>query len=653
MTGRTPPTSLPGSPPGPADMVGHNDPHALGSPPLDEGMLARLAGEMLAEQLGLPTDLPRAVNTPESHAFGTIPDLGLPRELPGGIPAGTSDMQGYYFLNEAVSSTGLPVTSAPSSAPAAASVLTLPSTRPPATPSTPSMPSTPSTPSTPSMPSMPGTSGVMGLVPAAALPSAASVPTGVAVPTGMAVPSHPSATAGIPTSVPSSVPTSVPGLGHAGHAGQSIPFAGISTPFVLDLRPEAIPHVGTGPGHFDVHAVRRDFPILQERVHGKQLIWLDNAATTHKPRAVMERITRFYERENSNIHRAAHTLAGRATDAYEAAREKTRAFLNAPSVKDIVFVRGCTEAINLVAKAWGWQNVGRDDEILLTTLEHHSNIVPWQMLAAATGARIKVAPIDNDGQVILHEYERLLSPRTRIVSFTHVSNALGTVNPAAEMVAMAHRHGATVLVDGAQSVSHMPVDVQALGADFFVFSGHKVFGPTGIGVLYGRADVLEGMQPWQGGGNMIVDVTFDRTTYAGVPARFEAGTGNIADAVGLGAALDYVMSIGMETISRYEHELLVYGTELLRSIPGLRLIGTAREKAGVMSFVLDGHRTEDVGAALDKEGIAVRSGHHCAQPALRHFGLEGSVRPSLALYNTHAELDALADAVRRIARRGP
>ncbi len=419
-----------------------------------------------------------------------------------------------------------------------------------------------------------------------------------------------------------------------------------------DHGPQLVPDLGLQPSHYDVETLRRDFPILNERVHGKRLIWLDNAATTQKPRAVIDRISSFYEHENSNIHRGAHTLAARATDAYEAAREKTRRFLNASSVQEIIFVRGTTEAINLVAKAWGGQNIGAGDEIVLTWLEHHSNIVPWQQLAREKGAVIKVAPIDNDGQVVLHEYERLLSPRTRLVAMTQVSNALGTINPVAEMAAMAHRYGAKVLVDGAQSVSHMAVDVQALDADFFAFSGHKVFGPTGIGALYAKSGILEGMQPWQGGGNMITDVTFDRTVYAAPPARFEAGTGNIADAVGLGAALDYVMRIGMDNIAHHEHGLLVYGTEGLRTVPGLRLVGTAREKAGVLSFVLDGHRTEDVGAALDREGIAVRSGHHCAQPALRRFGLEASVRPSLALYNTRADLDALVDAVMRLARSG-
>lgn len=401
----------------------------------------------------------------------------------------------------------------------------------------------------------------------------------------------------------------------------------------------------------DVNAVRRDFPILRETVNGRPLIWLDNAATTQKPQCVIDRLVEFYRRENSNIHRAAHELAARATDAYEEAREKSRRFLNAQSTNEVVFVRGTTEAINLVAQSWGRQNIREGDEIVITWLEHHANIVPWQQLCAEAGARLRVAPVGNDGQVLLDEYQKLLGSRTKLVSFTQVSNALGTVTPARQMIEMAHRVGARVLLDGAQSVSHMRADVQQLDCDWFVFSGHKVFGPTGIGVLYGKEDLLNATQPWQGGGNMIADVTFDRTQYQAAPARFEAGTGNIADAVGLGAALDYVQRIGIENIARHEHELLVHATRLLGDIPGLRLIGTAPDKAGVISFVLDGLPTEEVGKALNREGIAVRSGHHCAQPILRRFGLESSVRPSLALYNTFGEIDTLAAAVRRIQNR--
>ncbi|HET9934510.1 MAG TPA: family 2A encapsulin nanocompartment cargo protein cysteine desulfurase, partial [Polyangiaceae bacterium] len=406
-------------------------------------------------------------------------------------------------------------------------------------------------------------------------------------------------------------------------------------------------------GIFDPYAVRRDFPILEERVNGHRLVWLDNAATTQKPRAVIDRLSYFYVHENSNIHRGAHTLAARATDAYEAARESVRRFLNAPSRDGVVFVRGATEAINLVAQAWGRRHVSAGDEIVVTWLEHHANIVPWQQLCAEKGARLRVAPVDDHGQIRLDEFEKLLGPRTRLVSLSQVSNALGTITPAREMVQIAHRYGAKVLVDGAQAVSHMPVDVQALDCDFYVFSGHKVFAPTGIGALFGKADVLESMPPWQGGGNMIADVTFERTVYQAPPFKFEAGTGNIADAVGLGAALDYVSALGMETISRYEHELLVYGTERLKEVPGLHMVGTAPDKAGVLSFVLDGQRTEDVGGALNQEGIAVRSGHHCAQPILRRFGLEASVRASLAIYNTCEDIDALTDALKRIQASRP
>jgi cysteine desulfurase/selenocysteine lyase len=403
-----------------------------------------------------------------------------------------------------------------------------------------------------------------------------------------------------------------------------------------------------GSSLFDPNAVKRDFPILQERVNGRQLVWLDNAATTQKPRAVIERLRHYYEHENSNIHRAAHALAARATDAYEAARDKVRRFLNAPSAKDVIFVRGATEGINLVAQSWGRRNIAAGDEIVITWLEHHANIVPWQQLASEKGARLRVAPVDSRGQVILEEYEKLLGPRTRLVAMTQVSNALGSVVPVHEMTQIAHRHGACVLVDGAQAVSHLRADVQALDCEFYVFSGHKVFGPTGIGAVYGKSAVLEHMPPWQGGGNMIQDVTFERTSYQAAPNRFEAGTGNIADAVGLGAALDYVTALGIENIARYEHELLEYGTERLREVPGLTLIGTAPDKAGVLSFILDGQRTEDVGGLLDQEGIAVRSGHHCAQPILRRFGLEATVRASLAPYNTRDDIDALAAALKRI-----
>ena len=424
-------------------------------------------------------------------------------------------------------------------------------------------------------------------------------------------------------------------------------FINEKSPFVRAYQPQAADAALASPP-FDVNQVRRDFPILHQHVNGRPLVWLDNAATTQKPQSVIDRISHYYRHDNSNIHRAAHELAARSTDAYEGARDKVRAFLNAASPNEIVFVRGATEAINLVAKSWGQQFLQPGDEIVVTHLEHHANIVPWQQLAAAKGLKLKVVPVDDDGQVLLDGYANLLSHRTKLVSFTQVSNALGTITPARKMAEMAHAAGAKVLIDGAQAVSHMPVDVRALDADWYVFSGHKVFGPTGIGVLYGKEDLLNATDPWQGGGNMIRDVTFEHTTYHQAPGRFEAGTGNIADAIGLGTAIDYVTGIGMHLISQYEHYLLQYATRLLREVPGLRLIGTAPDKAGVLSFVLDGYRTEDVGSTLNTQGIAVRSGHHCAQPILRRFGQESTVRPSLALYNTCSDIDALVAVLHRL-----
>ncbi len=501
----------------------------------------------------------------------------------------------------------------------------------------------------------------------ASLPSASELFSFPLVPGVQSPPGVPIFPSSLPTAVPMATPeqadltsvptttipaTTIPGISmpSAETALPSAASASTTAPPAsqFEFRPDVVPDLGSAKRPLDPRLIRRDFPILEERVHGRQLVWLDNAATTQKPNAVIERLSYFYRHENSNIHRAAHDLAARATDAYESAREKARRFLNAASTREIIFVRGTTEGINLVAQAWGRRNVQKDDEIVITWLEHHANIVPWQQLCSEKGARLRVAPVNDRGEIILEEYERLLGPRTRIVSFSQVSNALGTITPAREMIEMAHRHGARVLVDGAQAVSHMRVDVQVLNCDFYVFSGHKVFGPTGIGVVYGKPEVLENMPPWQGGGNMIADVTFEKTTYQPAPAKFEAGTGNIADAVGLGAALDYVEQIGMESIAAYEHELLNYGIAGLQTVPGLRLIGTAREKAGVMSFVLDDMRTEDVGVALNEEGIAVRSGHHCAQPVLRRMGVESTVRPSIALYNTCEELDRLVATLLRI-----
>lgn len=406
----------------------------------------------------------------------------------------------------------------------------------------------------------------------------------------------------------------------------------------------------TTRGGIHPERVRDDFPIFRQRINGRPLVWLDNAATTQKPRCVIARITEFYERENSNVHRAAHTLAARSTDAYEQARLTVQRFINASTPDEIVFVRGATEAINLVAKSWGEENVGTGDEILVSQLEHHANIVPWQQLAAKKGARIRVIPVDDDGQLRLDEFEKLLCERTKLVAVTRVSNALGTITPTEKIVELAHGAGAKVLVDAAQSISHLPTDVQALGADWLVFSGHKVFGPTGIGVLFGREELLNNTSPWQGGGTMIREVTFAHTKYNNGWMRFEAGTANIAGAVGLAAALEYIESLGIEEIKRCEDSLLDYATARLREIPKLRIIGTATNKASVLSFIVDGLDCQSIGTALDAEGIAVRAGHHCAQPILQRFGLGSTVRASLAFYNTLADVDALAGHVGRLAK---
>ncbi|MDN5417845.1 MAG: cysteine desulfurase [Acinetobacter sp.] len=430
----------------------------------------------------------------------------------------------------------------------------------------------------------------------------------------------------------------------------------LQSPTIEAVRPHSdvqIPANAQNYQPIDILQIRRDFPILQERVNGKQLVWLDNAATTHKPQAVIDRISYFYQHENSNIHRAAHELAARASDAYEHARDVVARFIGAASAKNIVFVRGTTEGINLIAKSWGKQNIQAGDEIIVSHLEHHANIVPWYQLSKETGAKLRVIPVDDTGQIQIEEFVKLLNPRTKLVSITQVSNALGTVTPTQEVIALAHAAGVRVLIDGAQSVSHMPTNVTALDADFFVFSGHKVFGPTGIGAVYAKSELLDSMPVWEGGGNMIQDVTFENVVYQPAPNKFEAGTGNIADAVGLGAALEYVESIGIHNIARYEHDLLEYGQHALQSVSGLRLIGTALNKASVMSFTLAGYETEEVGKVLNQYGIAVRTGHHCAQPILRRFGVERTVRPSLAFYNTTEEIDLLVSVLHQLRRAKP
>jgi cysteine desulfurase/selenocysteine lyase len=398
----------------------------------------------------------------------------------------------------------------------------------------------------------------------------------------------------------------------------------------------------------DVTAIRKDFPILAQQVHGKPLVYLDSAATSQKPKCVIEALTRFYRMDNANIHRGVHELSERSTRSYEAARGKVQRFLNAAKTQEIIFVRGATEGINLVAQTYGRTHVGAGDEVVISALEHHSNIVPWQMLCEEKSAVLRVIPINDRGEVEFARFEKLLNQRTKLVAVSHVSNALGTINPVREIIRTAHRWNVPVLIDGAQAVPHMKVDVQNLDCDFYVFSGHKVFGPTGIGVLYGKEKLLEAMPPWQGGGDMIRSVTFGKTTYNDLPYKFEAGTPDIAGVIGLGAAIDYLDQIGMDAIAAYEHDLLQYGTRALESISGLRLIGTAREKAGVLSFVIDGVHPHDAGTILDQEGIAARAGHHCAQPVMDRFGVSGTTRASLAFYNTKEDIDALVAGIHRV-----
>jgi len=398
---------------------------------------------------------------------------------------------------------------------------------------------------------------------------------------------------------------------------------------------------------YDVQKLRRDFPILSRQVHGRPLVYLDNAATSQKPRAVIDAEARYYAEFNANIHRGLHALSQEATDAYEAARERVRRFVNAADSAEIVFVRGTTEAINLVASSYG-QRLQAGDEVLISAMEHHSNIVPWQLLAERRGAHLRVAPIDDAGELLVDAFARLLTPRTRIVAITHLSNALGTITPLAELIRLAHARGAVVLVDGAQAAPHLGVDVRALDCDFYAFSGHKLYGPTGIGVLYGKRALLQSMPPYQGGGDMIREVTFAKTTYNELPYKFEAGTPNIAGGIALGAAVDYVQAVGLPAIAAHERSLLAHATLCAREVPGLRLIGTARDKASILSFVLDGVHAHDVGTILDSQGVAVRSGHHCAMPVMARFGVPATVRASFALYNTHDEVDALFAALRRV-----
>ena len=399
---------------------------------------------------------------------------------------------------------------------------------------------------------------------------------------------------------------------------------------------------------FDVERIRKDFPILSGTNRGKPVVFLDSAASAQKPHAVLDAMSAFYSTSYANVHRGVYELSEKATLAFEGVREKARAFLNAPAEREIVFVRGTTEAINLVAATFGRVNVGEGDEVLITHLEHHSNIVPWQMLCEEKGARLRVAPIDDDGALIVEEFVKLLGPRTKLAAVAHVANSLGTTLPVRELAELCHEHGVPLLVDGAQAAPHQAIDVQALGCDFYAFSSHKVFGPTGVGVLWGRSELLEAMPPYQGGGDMILNVTFEKTTFADLPHKFEAGTPDIGGVVGFGAALDYVTELGLDAVAAYERELLAYATEALQQVPGLRLIGTAREKAGVLSFVLDCAHPHDVGTILDQEGIAVRTGHHCAQPVMERFGVPATTRASIALYSTRNDVDALVDGLHKV-----
>jgi cysteine desulfurase / selenocysteine lyase len=399
---------------------------------------------------------------------------------------------------------------------------------------------------------------------------------------------------------------------------------------------------------FDVQRVRRDFPILTQKIHGKPLVYLDNAATTQKPQSVIDAMVRSYAEDNANIHRGVHLLSERATQAYELAREKVQHFLGAASPREIIFVRGTTEAINLVAATYGRAHVGKGDEVLITHMEHHSNIVPWQLLCEEKGAELKVLPITDEGELRMDLLDSLLTDRTKIVAVNHVSNSLGTINPIKTIVEKAHQRGVPVLVDGAQAVAHIPIDVEALGVDFYAMSGHKLFGPTGVGVLYGRLALLDAMPPYQGGGDMISAVTFKKTTYNVVPNKFEAGTPNIAGAVGLGAAIDYLRGLDFASVSTYEDDLLAYGTKALSAFPGVRLIGTARHKTSVLSFVMENVHPHDIGTILDQEGVAIRTGHHCTQPLMERLGVPATARASLALYNTREEIDALVRALGKV-----
>ncbi len=618
--------------------------------PISAAELAALASQLYAASIRPGPDSPRQAAPVAPR--GSVPDTTAAASLfqgPAQAPAGTSDPFPAPVPFIGVSDIYVPAPTSPEPEGVPQTVPVAPRGNVPDATAAPSAAWTSAGVADPYLPP-----GVADLT-AFAVPSQGIVPTVPGVLAGASEsnkPTVPVASRGSAPGWPREAP-SVADLGWSG-APPMAP-AGDEADYRFLTRAEPVPELPLeNEAHevFDVNAVRADFPILKETVNGKPLIWFDNAATTQKPQVVIDRLSYFYAHENSNIHRAAHELAARATDAYEEARDTVRRFIGASKDEEIIFLRGTTEAINLVAYAWGGKHLVPGDEILITHLEHHANIVPWQLLSQQTGAILKVAPVDDAGNLLMSEFEDLLGPRTKLVAATQVSNALGTVTPVEKIVELGHRYGARVLIDGAQSIQHLPVDVSELGVDFFVFSGHKIYGPTGIGVLYGREDALAETPPWQGGGNMIADVTLERSLYQGPPSKFEAGTGNIADAVGLGEALRYVQRLGVERIAAYEHTLLEYATPRLADIPGVRLVGTATEKASVLSFVLAGHDPLEVGKALNAEGIAVRAGHHCAQPILRRLGLKATVRPSFAFYNTFEEIDVFINAVRRIAEGG-
>jgi cysteine desulfurase / selenocysteine lyase len=618
---------------------------ATGAPPgIDDATLDRITSNLLGPIPGAAA--PESAGTAALTAARTTSPLASTSGLPGptaGVSSAATPFPGAPipaapYLDEAIHQSQIP---APSSIAAAGAQTAAPDAATSVAPSSAAIPASPYFDTGIHQSQIPAPSSVATAAPGTGIPEAAAGPIDWSPPLPANVEIHDGS---LPRLFDDAPLSGKPPQGGA-------PSYYFLTPTLATRSEAAAPTAPFQRRLFDVNDIRRDFPILEERVHGKRLVWLDNAATTQKPQAVIDRLVHYYSHEYSNVHRAAHELAARSTDAYESAREKVQRFIGAGSPEEIVFVRGTTEAVNLVAASYGRKFIGKGDEIVLSTLEHHSNIVPWQFLAEQVGAVIRVVPVTDRGEVLLSDFERTLTTRTKFVSITHVSNALGTILPVREMIDIAHRRGAKVLIDGAQAVSHFPVNVQSLDADFYAFSGHKLFAPSAIGVLYGKKALLDEMPPWQGGGNMIQAVTFEHSTFADPPQRFEAGTAALGPAVGLGAAVDYLDRIGMQNVATHERALLAYATEALSRIPGVRLIGTAPEKAGVVSFITDKIPAEEMGKILDQDGIAVRAGHHCAQPTMDRFGLEATVRPSLALYNTHDEIDQLERAVRRALQK--